>query len=123
MNRNFIRSVALIAGLLSTQWVLGADQYVVHAPGASIADVARRHGLSLVRKVDSGNVWVIASSDGRGAVQVINELSAELTVQAVEPDGSAGGPTGRLAETSLAGGQSPGGRAAAAAIITGGPQA
>jgi len=87
MRNLVIRGAALLAVLFPIRLGLGADQFLVHAPAASISKIAARHGFVVVREIRKGDMWLIAVPDGRTTRQVARELSSDQDVSSAERDG------------------------------------
>ncbi len=80
------RGMWLGALVLSVQWALGTDQYVLRAPSGSVAAVASRHGLTLASVPNGEGVCTVTASDARTPAQVISEVMADPAAQNIEPD-------------------------------------
>ena len=72
--------------VVSAQWTLSADRYVLRAPSDTVATTASRHGLSLTRSPNPQGVCSATSSDVRTPPQVVAEVLADPAVQNIEVD-------------------------------------
>ncbi len=79
-------NIVLAAILAFSNLGFSAEEFVIHAPGASIAAIANHHGLTVVKEVKAGSDWVVVSSDPRTRAQIMSEISKDSDVQNVEPN-------------------------------------